>query len=193
MARNCSVKEEITKMKKKKPLKGGPICSLAITWSTPFAGFALGATIESKTKGIWIWVKEHPRYRGQYLVLLDTEGIGDVKKVWHINIMLIFLPQFWNRVHLEYHPFSELHNILVIRRRDRIFSNYKSINVSYILCHVSWSFICYLPHQRLCVCLFVNALKTELFKVGIWNLVCGTSVTLARSRSWGQKMLFPGF
>ncbi|XP_041922073.1 guanylate-binding protein 1-like [Alosa sapidissima] len=36
------------------------------------AGFALGNTTESKTKGIWMWC--------QTLVLLDTEGLGDVKK-----------------------------------------------------------------------------------------------------------------
>ncbi|RXN12686.1 guanylate-binding 1-like protein [Labeo rohita] len=43
-------------------------------------GFALGSTIESKTKGIWIWCVPHPNEAGTTLVLLDTEGFGDVKK-----------------------------------------------------------------------------------------------------------------
>ncbi|XP_062378377.1 guanylate-binding protein 1-like isoform X2 [Sardina pilchardus] len=44
------------------------------------AGFALGGTIESKTKGIWMWCVPHPSKPGHTLVLLDTEGLGDVEK-----------------------------------------------------------------------------------------------------------------
>nr|XP_029515293.1 guanylate-binding protein 1-like isoform X1 [Oncorhynchus nerka] len=40
-------------------------------------GFALGATIQSKTKGIWIWCVPHPEKRDHTLVLLDTEGMGE--------------------------------------------------------------------------------------------------------------------
>ncbi|KAL2081035.1 hypothetical protein ACEWY4_022888 [Coilia grayii] len=43
-------------------------------------GFALGSTIESKTKGIWMWCVPHPKKTGHTLVLLDTEGLGDVDK-----------------------------------------------------------------------------------------------------------------
>ncbi|XP_060796120.1 guanylate-binding protein 1-like isoform X1 [Neoarius graeffei] len=43
-------------------------------------GFALGSTIESKTKGIWMWCVPHPKKKGHTLVLLDTEGLGDVDK-----------------------------------------------------------------------------------------------------------------
>ncbi|XP_051747483.1 guanylate-binding protein 1-like isoform X2 [Ctenopharyngodon idella] len=43
-------------------------------------GFALGSTIESKTKGIWMWCMPHPTKAGTTLVLLDTEGLGDVDK-----------------------------------------------------------------------------------------------------------------
>ena len=37
--------------------------------------------MQSCTKGIWIWVTAHPRRSDRYLVLLDTEGLGDVEKV----------------------------------------------------------------------------------------------------------------
>ena len=57
-----------------------------------FKGFALGSTIESKTKGIWIWVCDHPDYSDRYLVLLDTEGLGDVKKV----ILFLLFIIYWN-------------------------------------------------------------------------------------------------
>ncbi|KAE8594144.1 hypothetical protein XENTR_v10019459 [Xenopus tropicalis] len=43
-------------------------------------GFALGSTIQSKTKGIWMWCVPHPHKPGHTLVLLDTEGLGDVEK-----------------------------------------------------------------------------------------------------------------
>ncbi|XP_048015521.1 guanylate-binding protein 1-like [Megalobrama amblycephala] len=43
-------------------------------------GFALGSTVESKTKGIWMWCLPHPTKSGTTLVLLDTEGLGDVDK-----------------------------------------------------------------------------------------------------------------
>ncbi|KPP79076.1 interferon-induced guanylate-binding protein 1-like [Scleropages formosus] len=43
-------------------------------------GFSLGSTIQSETKGIWIWCVPHPEKKGHTLVLLDTEGLGDVEK-----------------------------------------------------------------------------------------------------------------
>ncbi|XP_069598545.1 guanylate-binding protein 1-like [Ranitomeya imitator] len=43
-------------------------------------GFPLGSSIQSKTKGIWMWCVPHPRNPGHVLVLLDTEGLGDVEK-----------------------------------------------------------------------------------------------------------------
>uniref|UniRef100_A0A452H6T0 GB1/RHD3-type G domain-containing protein n=1 Tax=Gopherus agassizii TaxID=38772 RepID=A0A452H6T0_9SAUR len=44
-------------------------------------GFSLGSTVQSHTKGIWMWCLPHPRRAGHTLVLLDTEGLGDVEKV----------------------------------------------------------------------------------------------------------------
>uniref|UniRef100_A0A8C5PWC9 GB1/RHD3-type G domain-containing protein n=1 Tax=Leptobrachium leishanense TaxID=445787 RepID=A0A8C5PWC9_9ANUR len=53
-------------------------------------GFALGATIQSKTKGIWMWCLPHPKKPGYTLVLLDTEGLGDVEKGDSTNDAWIF-------------------------------------------------------------------------------------------------------
>ncbi|KAI2645841.1 Guanylate-binding protein 1 [Labeo rohita] len=53
-------------------------------------GFALGSTIESKTKGIWMWCVPHPTKAGTTLVLLDTEGLGDVDKGDSIHDTRIF-------------------------------------------------------------------------------------------------------
>ncbi|XP_053390733.1 uncharacterized protein LOC128553580 [Mercenaria mercenaria] len=44
------------------------------------SGFPLGKTIESKTKGIWVWCRKHQEKPNTVLLLLDTEGLGDVAK-----------------------------------------------------------------------------------------------------------------
>ncbi|KAM6106981.1 guanylate-binding protein 1-like [Phoenicopterus ruber ruber] len=43
-------------------------------------GFSLGSSVQSHTKGIWMWCVPHPCQPGHTLVLLDTEGLGDVQK-----------------------------------------------------------------------------------------------------------------
>ncbi|XP_052055422.1 guanylate-binding protein 6-like isoform X2 [Apodemus sylvaticus] len=43
-------------------------------------GFPLGSTVQSQTKGIWMWCLPHPTKPEHTLVLLDTEGLGDVEK-----------------------------------------------------------------------------------------------------------------
>ncbi|XP_074927255.1 guanylate-binding protein 3-like [Chelonoidis abingdonii] len=43
-------------------------------------GFSMGSTIQSHTKGIWMWCVPHPGKPDHTLVLLDTEGLADVEK-----------------------------------------------------------------------------------------------------------------
>uniref|UniRef100_H2N6U0 Guanylate binding protein 7 n=1 Tax=Pongo abelii TaxID=9601 RepID=H2N6U0_PONAB len=43
-------------------------------------GFPLGCTVKSETKGIWMWCVPHPSKPNHTLVLLDTEGLGDMEK-----------------------------------------------------------------------------------------------------------------
>ena len=60
---------------------------LLCTASSSFcAGFRLGSTVRSETKGIWMWCVPHPSKENHTLVLLDTEGLGDVEKVrWKVT------------------------------------------------------------------------------------------------------------
>ncbi|XP_033081394.1 guanylate-binding protein 3 isoform X2 [Trachypithecus francoisi] len=53
-------------------------------------GFSMGSTVESHTKGIWMWCVPHPKKPEHTLVLLDTEGLGDVKKGDNQNDSWIF-------------------------------------------------------------------------------------------------------
>ncbi|XP_075837312.1 guanylate-binding protein 7-like [Microtus pennsylvanicus] len=53
-------------------------------------GFSLGSTVQSHTKGIWMWCVSHPQKPDHTLVLLDTEGLGDVEKGDNQNDCWIF-------------------------------------------------------------------------------------------------------
>ncbi|XP_066232947.1 guanylate-binding protein 2-like [Saccopteryx leptura] len=53
-------------------------------------GFSLGSTVQSHTKGIWMWCVPHPEKPKYTLVLLDTEGLGDVEKGDNKNDSWIF-------------------------------------------------------------------------------------------------------
>ncbi|XP_006140234.1 guanylate-binding protein 5 isoform X1 [Tupaia chinensis] len=53
-------------------------------------GFSVGGTVQSHTKGIWMWCMPHPENPNHTLVLLDTEGLGDVEKVDHNKDTQIF-------------------------------------------------------------------------------------------------------
>uniref|UniRef100_A0A8D1XMG6 GB1/RHD3-type G domain-containing protein n=1 Tax=Sus scrofa TaxID=9823 RepID=A0A8D1XMG6_PIG len=54
-------------------------------------GFSVGSTVQSHTKGIWMWCVPHPRKPDHTLVLLDTEGLGDVEKGDKKNDTQIFV------------------------------------------------------------------------------------------------------
>ncbi|XP_051855994.1 guanylate-binding protein 4-like isoform X3 [Antechinus flavipes] len=56
--------------------------------SNPF--FSLGSTVQSETKGIWMWCVPHCSKLDHVLVLLDTEGLGDVEKADSKNDSWIF-------------------------------------------------------------------------------------------------------
>ncbi|XP_067901705.1 guanylate-binding protein 2-like [Heterodontus francisci] len=43
-------------------------------------GFSTASNVQSQTKGIWIWCFPHPEQDDHCMVLLDTEGLGDVEK-----------------------------------------------------------------------------------------------------------------
>ncbi|XP_012657155.1 guanylate-binding protein 5 [Otolemur garnettii] len=54
-------------------------------------GFSIGSTVQSHTKGIWMWCVPHPQKPDHTLVLLDTEGLGDVEKVDKTDMQIFAL------------------------------------------------------------------------------------------------------
>ncbi|XP_045068011.1 guanylate-binding protein 1 [Coregonus clupeaformis] len=73
-------------------------------------GFALGATIQSKTKGIWMWCVPHPEKTDHTLVLLDTEGLGDVEKGDSKNDAWIFSLAILLSTTLVYNSLGTINN-----------------------------------------------------------------------------------
>ncbi|XP_050016176.1 guanylate-binding protein 5-like [Alexandromys fortis] len=53
-------------------------------------GFSVGSTVQSHTKGIWMWCVPHPQKPDHTLILLDTEGLGDIEKINENNDTQIF-------------------------------------------------------------------------------------------------------
>uniref|UniRef100_A0A2K6KGB3 Guanylate binding protein 2 n=1 Tax=Rhinopithecus bieti TaxID=61621 RepID=A0A2K6KGB3_RHIBE len=53
-------------------------------------GFFLGSIVQSHSKGIWMWCVPHPKKPEHTLVLLDTEGLGDIEKGDNENDSWIF-------------------------------------------------------------------------------------------------------
>ena len=43
--------------------------------------FGVGHATTAMTTGIWATCVRHPEFEDQVLMLLDTEGLGDIKKV----------------------------------------------------------------------------------------------------------------
>nr|XP_031536356.1 guanylate-binding protein 5 isoform X2 [Vicugna pacos] len=54
-------------------------------------GFSIGSTVQPHTKGIWMWCVPHPKKSDHTLVLLDTEGLGDIEKGDKKNDTQIFV------------------------------------------------------------------------------------------------------
>uniref|UniRef100_A0A8D1FDK6 GB1/RHD3-type G domain-containing protein n=1 Tax=Sus scrofa TaxID=9823 RepID=A0A8D1FDK6_PIG len=82
-------------------------------------GFRLGSTVQSETKGIWMWCVPHPSKPDRTLVLLDTEGLGDVEKVrqkvtekyflfWVLSLSLHEPRNLTNKIHTYVTELTEL-------------------------------------------------------------------------------------
>ncbi|XP_036901347.1 guanylate-binding protein 6-like [Sturnira hondurensis] len=73
-------------------------------------GFPLGSTVQSETKGIWMWCVPHPSKPNHTLVLLDTEGLGDVEKGDSKNDSWIFALAVLLSSALVYNSMSTINN-----------------------------------------------------------------------------------
>ncbi|XP_069598223.1 guanylate-binding protein 1-like [Ranitomeya imitator] len=97
-------------------------------------GFALGSSIQSKTKGIWMWCVPHPQKSGQTLVLLDTEGLGDVEKgdckndawIFSLAVMLSSSLVFNSLGTIDQQSMEQLHYVTELTKLIKLKSSSKA-------------------------------------------------------------------
>uniref|UniRef100_A0A8C5Q3R0 GB1/RHD3-type G domain-containing protein n=1 Tax=Leptobrachium leishanense TaxID=445787 RepID=A0A8C5Q3R0_9ANUR len=91
-------------------------------------GFPLASTIQSKTKGIWMWCIPHPLKDRHVLVLLDTEGLGDVEKgdskndAWIFCLAVLLSSNFvFNSMGtIDQQAMEQLHYVTELTKRIRL-------------------------------------------------------------------------
>ncbi|XP_067390182.1 guanylate-binding protein 1-like [Emydura macquarii macquarii] len=91
-------------------------------------GFSLGSTVQSHTKGIWMWCVPHPRRAGHTLVLLDTEGLGDVEKgdtkndVWifALAVLLSSTLVYNSKGTIDHYALEQLHYVTELTERIKV-------------------------------------------------------------------------
>ncbi|XP_078393380.1 guanylate-binding protein 1-like [Cetorhinus maximus] len=94
-------------------------------------GFPLGSTVQSHTKGIWMWSLPHPQRPDQSLILLDTEGLGDPEKgdeqndnsVFALAILLSSVFVYNSQGTINQHAMNDLHFVTELAKRIQVKSH----------------------------------------------------------------------
>ncbi|XP_053124687.1 guanylate-binding protein 1-like [Hemicordylus capensis] len=94
-------------------------------------GFCLGATVQGQTKGIWMWCLPHPHRPDHTLVLLDTEGLGDVQKgntqndawVFALSILLSSTLVYNSMGTIDQNALEKLHYVTELTKKIRVRSS----------------------------------------------------------------------
>ncbi|XP_012577589.1 PREDICTED: guanylate-binding protein 4 [Condylura cristata] len=111
-------------------------------------GFPLGSTVQSKTKGIWMWCVPHPSKPDHTLVLLDTEGLGDVEKgnpendSWIFTLAVLLSSMFvYNSIGtINHQALEQLHYVSELAKHIRTKSSPSSYEI-----HDSAEFVSFFP------------------------------------------------
>ncbi|XP_067837497.1 guanylate-binding protein 1-like [Heptranchias perlo] len=91
-------------------------------------GFSLGSTVQSHTKGIWMWCLPHPRRPEQGIILLDTEGLGDPEKgdeqndnsIFALAILLSSLFVYNSKGPINQQSMRDLHFVAELAQRIQV-------------------------------------------------------------------------
>ncbi|XP_035752980.1 guanylate-binding protein 1-like, partial [Egretta garzetta] len=91
-------------------------------------GFSLGSSVQSHTKGIWMWCVPHPRRPGHALLLLDTEGLGDVGKgdtrndtwIFTLAVLLSSTLIYNSKGTIDQQAMEQLHYVLKLSERVQL-------------------------------------------------------------------------
>ncbi|XP_042534792.1 guanylate-binding protein 4-like [Dipodomys spectabilis] len=97
-------------------------------------GFPVGRTVRPQTKGIWMWCVTHPTKPNFTLVLLDTEGLGDVEKgnpkndswIFALSILLSSTFVYNSMETINQQALEQLYYVTELRELIRVKSTKKS-------------------------------------------------------------------
>nr|XP_055059154.1 guanylate-binding protein 2-like isoform X2 [Misgurnus anguillicaudatus] len=131
------------------------------------SGFALGNTIESKTKGIWMWCIPHPSKAGQTLVLLDTEGLGDVDKgdsqndgwIFCLAVLLSSTLVYNSRGTIDNDAVQKLQYVTELTEQIKIKSPSSPSKEADVTGKEDYEFVCFFPSFVWCVRDFILELE----------------------------------
>ncbi|CAO2600282.1 Guanylate-binding protein 1 [Lemmus lemmus] len=151
------------------------------------SGFSLGSTVQSETKGIWMWCVPHPQKADHTLVLLDTEGLGDVEKgnnqndCWIFTLAVLLSSTFvYNSMGaINQQAIDQLHYVTELTDRIRIRSSPDQEEVD-----VSDEFVSFFPDfiwalRDFCLELKVNGepISPDEYLENSLNLIQGKKLT----------------
>ncbi|XP_051865893.1 guanylate-binding protein 2-like [Pristis pectinata] len=90
-------------------------------------GFSLGSTMETHTKGIWMWCRPLPQRSGPSLLLLDTEGLGNPEgdsdndtSIFSLAILLSSIFIYNCRGKIDQQSMADLHFVTELSKRIQV-------------------------------------------------------------------------
>uniref|UniRef100_A0A8C5YZH6 GB1/RHD3-type G domain-containing protein n=1 Tax=Marmota marmota marmota TaxID=9994 RepID=A0A8C5YZH6_MARMA len=91
-----------------------------------------GSTVRAETKGIWMWCVPHPSKPNDTLVLLDTEGLGDVEKgdpkndfwIFVLAVLLGSTFVYKSMGTIDHHALEQLHYVTELTQLIRAKSDF---------------------------------------------------------------------
>ncbi|XP_072890073.1 guanylate-binding protein 1-like isoform X1 [Hemitrygon akajei] len=88
-------------------------------------GFTVDSTLQTHTKGIWMWCRSLPERPNEALLLLDTEGLGDAEKgdsqndnlIYSLAILLSSVLIYNGQRNIDQRSLQDLHFVTELSKR----------------------------------------------------------------------------
>ncbi|XP_062917568.1 guanylate-binding protein 1-like [Mobula hypostoma] len=108
-------------------------------------GFSVSSTVQSHTKGIWMWCRSLPQRPNEVLLLLDTEGLGDPEKgdshndnsIYSLAILLSSVFIYNGQKNIDQKSLQDLHFVTELSKRILMKSQTDGCN--------SWDYVRFFP------------------------------------------------
>ncbi|XP_072889421.1 guanylate-binding protein 1-like isoform X2 [Hemitrygon akajei] len=108
-------------------------------------GFSVDSTVQSHTKGIWMWFRTLPQRPNEVLLLLDTEGLGDPEKgdidndhsIYSLAILLSSIFIYNGQKNIDQQSLQDLHFVTELSKRIQMKSKPDDSD--------SWDFVRFFP------------------------------------------------